>query len=173
MIADLFSLYSCCGQSATKFSNCLYRACNCSNIIVYRWQPVSSMMPRWIMSLPSGRVPLVMCKGTAGQIRGVVADEPNKPVNGFIFCVGPFGLDGYVDRFPGLFPVRFDLNNVMFDSVRFHIAFGFWGRLPGPGFNYSTTVTTWVTFIALPRVPGFPALRHARSVYTFPSRVNS
>lgn len=46
MIADLFSLYSCCGQSATKFSNCLYRACNCSNVIVYRRHPVSSMIPR-------------------------------------------------------------------------------------------------------------------------------
>lgn len=46
MMADLFSLYSCCGQSATKFSNCLYRACNCSNVIVYRRHPVSSMIPR-------------------------------------------------------------------------------------------------------------------------------
>ena len=33
--------------------------------------------------------------------------------------------------------------------------------------NYSTTVTTWVTLIALPFVPGFPALRHARKVNTF------
>lgn len=46
MIADLFSLYSCWMQSATKFSNCLYRACNCSNVIVYRRQPVSSIIPR-------------------------------------------------------------------------------------------------------------------------------
>ena len=66
---------------------------------------------------------LVMNERPAGQIRGVVANVPNKPVNGFILGVRPFGLDCYVDRFPGLFPVRFDLNNVMFDSVRFHIGF--------------------------------------------------
>lgn len=109
-MACLFSLYSCWVQPFQR--HCVPGA-SCF---------VNDAALDYVFAIGPGSH-LVMCECPAGQINRIVANVPNKPVNGFILGVRPFGLDGYVDRFPGLFPVRFDLNNVMFDSVRFHIGF--------------------------------------------------
>ena len=137
-MACLFSSYSCLVQSATKFSNCLYRACNCSRIIVYRRQPLSSTNPRSSSTIRIPGFKILLALYSSAVISTILVF----PVTG---CV--------VSTFISLLDCG--------------------GRLPGPGFNYSTTVMIWVTSIALPRVPGFPADRCALNVNTSPLRSKS
>lgn len=95
-----------------------------------------------------------------GQILDGIINHPMDFVPGYE--LGGFAqLDEHINHFADLCVVRVNLDLVFVNIERFHICFVYWGRLPGPGFNYSTTVTMWVTFIAFPRVPGFPALRQA------------